>query len=746
MAAMLISNSKPGGYLLLCLSFCIYHVSAQVKVSGTTADSSKTPVSAGTVKTLAAATVVSEGKIYEQKVDRFVFNVEKSTLANGSNGWEAISRTPGVTVNGNRLGLIGRGDVIVMVNDRRIQLSGDELFAYLSSIPTDNIATVEVVTSPGARYDASGAGGIIIIRLKKSKTEGLLLTGTATYEQRPSGPSESGNIAYNYKQKNLTIYGFANLGRKETSPVEYLNIYYPQSTWSSQTARDQVRRTGAIQFGLDLDLGKSNSISFVTDWNPHNTSTEEASGQTQIFAPASSIVDSVIELHNSIHTTTHYNNFDLSFRRTTDKNGSFYLFTLDYLNYDTKQVQTLDSYTDLKNVTGGVFNTFSNSPQTINNYSFKFDYQKNLPKKAGIGFGTKVVRSVTDNNYSLYISGDSAQPPSLDTGQSNHFNYTEDVLSAYVTINKTWKNSSLVIGLRGEQTDIKGKLITQDTINTQSYFKLFPSFSYMYVINKTNRLNLNYTQRITRPQFSDLNPFRYYYNEYSYKQGNPALLPSYIHTLELVYTYKDKYTARPFLLITDNFFIQVPIIDTATQVSNFTKQNIGTIISAGINLFIPVSITPWWTLNNTLYWFNYSMNVSYLNAPFRYNQSTSYAYLSNQFILSRRSGVTAEINGNYQSASQIFLNKYRPNGYVDCGLKWTFDQKRSTIAFNAFDLFHTFPQRFSTLFGSLDYNFYNKTETRYFRFSFVRKFGKQTVKDRHANRSGNAEEVHRVDN
>jgi hypothetical protein len=140
------------------------------------------------------------------------------------------------------------------------------------------------------------------------------------------------------------------------------------------------------------------------------------------------------------------------------------------------------------------------------------------------------------------------------------------------------------------------------------------------------------------------------------------------------------------------------------------------------------------------------MKLPYLNEMLDYGQLTFYGYLSNQFAISAKKNINAEINFNYQSTSQIFLYRIRPNGYVDAGIKWGFAKKRATLAMNVYDIFKTYPQQQVVNFASQHYTFKNAYESRYLRFTFTYRFGKQTVKDRKASRTGNAEEFNRASN
>jgi outer membrane receptor protein involved in Fe transport len=366
-------------------------------------------------------------------------------------------------------------------------------------------------------------------------------------------------------------------------------------------------------------------------------------------------------------------------------------------------------------------------------------------KGLSLSAGLRTTFTTTDNNFRFY-RGFNQGPLTEDPNQSNHFNYQENVQAAYVSMNKTAKKFSFVAGLRAEYTDITGELIDQHEINKQHYLKLFPSLNFQHKLNKNSKLTVTYGRRINRPSFSDLNPFKYYVNQYNYSEGNPALRPSYSNNAEITYTYKEKYSIAAYALLTDNFFQQIPFIDTSNNTAYFTRQNLGAIDAYGVHTHAPFRINSRWTVNSTLYLFYYTMKLPYLNETLDYGQFTFYGYLNNQFVISAKKNINAEINLNYQSLSQIFLYRYRPNGYVDAGVKWGFAKKRATLAVNVYDIFKTYPQQQVVNFASQHYTFKNAYESRYLRLTFTYRFGKQTIKDRKASKTGNAEEFNRASN
>src|SRR4030095_1737463 len=124
--------------------------------------------------------------------------------------------------------------------------------------------------------------------------------------------------------------------------------------------------------------------------------------------------------------------------------------------------------------------------------------------------------------------------------RSNHFIYDENINAAYITVNKQLKKWSLQGGLRVENTIAKGFQVTNDSTFKRDFTNLFPSAFISYAIDKNNSLTVSYSRRITRPSYQDLNPFTYFLDSLSYRQGNPYLLPQFSHNIELSHAFKGK--------------------------------------------------------------------------------------------------------------------------------------------------------------------------------------------------------------
>ena len=690
---------------------------------------------------LAEVQVTARKQVFERRPDMLIFNVENSLTAIGGTALDAISKAPGVYKTDNSISIQGNNQVSIMVNDRLIKLSGSELINYLNSIPSYNIKRIEIITNPSAKYDAEGLGGILNIVLKKPANQGLLINSRATYEQRKN-PAYGENINFNYQANKLSLYGFVNSLRAISNPIEVTQITYPNSFWSTSNNRYIKRNINNFQFGADYQINKKLVIGFLAEGNIYFTSSENAHSTTEIFNSSRSNIDSSLSVQNRINTKTIFNTYNINLKNNIDDKGSFFSIDLDYLRSHNLLNQNFGSVTALPD--NSFVNPVSNlnfSPQLADIYDAKFD-ARNFLKNYIIEWGGKVSFSKIDNDYTVndVISGVAV----IDTSRTNHFLYQENIQSIYGSIDRKWKKVEIKLGLRGEYTEITANSITLDEISRQNYLKLFPTGYILYNIDENNKVNLNYGIRIQRPGFSDLNPFKYYINTYTFSEGNPQLRPAYTNSFSANYSFQDKYFLSLYARITNGYFQQVPLINDANNSLFYTRENVGKVVQTGISLTIPVQITKWYNLDWEPILYETKQNDGFQNNNIAYNQLSFYNYVNNQFTISKKQSIFAELDYIYSSKTRSFVYVNDPYSSVDFTIRKSLFNKLGSISFSIFDIFHTSPNAsiYQTT-GQLLY-FKNNYESRYTRVTFSYKFGNQKTQGKRNRESGNSSERSRL--
>ncbi|MBN8782185.1 MAG: outer membrane beta-barrel protein [Terrimonas ferruginea] len=673
-------------------------------------------------KSLQDVVVSSQLPTIERKIDRFVLDVSKSPLVLGSNAYEVLGRTPLIHVSNESVSMIGKGQVQVMINGRLIRLAGADLVNYLSSISASNILRIEIITMPPSRYDASGNSGLINLVLKKPTGSGLGGSIYGVYHQTyyPSG-EWGANITWN--KKGLSIWGALYYKKGKTLPVENAITDYDQQSWSQQLFRRQLEERGTAQVNVDYEINKRNNLSFYYVGQLSGPA-EYGAGMTSIISKTGNSMDSLFRTNNDISMNINAHNFSLQYKHVFDTLGQKNLtLQADYYDYSNDKAQKLRSenfYADGES-TGISINDRSLAPQAIHIATAGVDYEQAI-KKLKLNIGSKYTDISIDNDFRYLINGVTNDPT-----KSNHFKYQERVAAPYLTLNWEVKKFSFQAGIRGEYTSTLGRSVTSNTTNKKSYFNLFPTAYVLYKGNNPkNSLVLSYGRRIDRPKYSDLNPFRYYFNMYQYAEGNPFLLPAFTNNFELNYVCLGKYIFNFYYQHTSRVISQMPFVDGYSGLISYTRGNIGIQNGAGVNIIVPVKITGWWEASNTVSTFLRDQKIDFPGSELQFSKWAWSAVNNNIFKVHPKRNLTAELNIAYNSPAWSTI--YRFDGYftVNAGLRMTVIQNKLIAAVNLYDVFYSMNPEFKTLPNSLPYSIHynNRNDTRKLRLVVVYNFGK----------------------
>lgn len=195
----------------------------------------------------------------QQKIDRFVFNVDQTVSGSVGTANDALKSTPGVKVSNDKLEIVGKGKVRVMVNDKMIRLSGEDLHTYLNNIPADNIERIEVISTPPAKYEAEGDSGLINIVLKEAKQDSWSNTIRTNYKQA-TYPSFGIGDAFLYHKGKFEISASVDATKGYNQRINVLNLYYDQETWREPINMKNKLDNISGKFNLDYNLSKMATI------------------------------------------------------------------------------------------------------------------------------------------------------------------------------------------------------------------------------------------------------------------------------------------------------------------------------------------------------------------------------------------------------------------------------------------------------------------------------------------------------
>lgn len=507
------------------------------------------------VKSIEGVTMTK--KVFQKKADRMVYDVAASPSTKGSTAFDLLKETPTVTnTDDKEFKILGKSAVAIYINGRKSNMNSDALLALLKSTPSENISKVEVISVPGSEYDVSGNTGIINIVMKKRNDNGL--NGTLRMENEKSYyDSPSSGLSLNFRKNK--IGGNFNAGYSESTHREEMILENGDATHKTVS-------NGYIKFpNKDFTLGGtldytpndknyfSWSINTVFDRSNNNdVHMFNTNFEKNVLTDSSLMLASGNDRSKNISTELHYD-------RNQDERGSKLKLNAGYLYYQKTENTYNRSYKAPSMVLSSGFN--QTTPQNIHNYSFQADEILKLKDESMVSFGGNFNTTKTDNN-TLFEAGDGYTFTKSDD-LSNHFVYNETIGALYGNYEKNFSKKFMAkVGLRYEMTFTKGDILGKDDPFyhfTKNYQNFLPFLSMNYSINDNNSLSYNFSSRVRRPSFWELNPVRNYTTKTNYIQNNPFMIPSKIYGGELTYMYKNAYFLTLGHSYTQDASTQIPL-------------------------------------------------------------------------------------------------------------------------------------------------------------------------------------------
>ncbi|MBM3425657.1 MAG: TonB-dependent receptor, partial [Bacteroidetes bacterium] len=460
--------------------------------------------------------------------DKTIVNVEGTVMAEGANALDVLGRSPGVFVTSDgSINLNGRTGVTVMINDRPMYMSVADLTSFLRSMPADNIKSIEVMTSPSARFDAEGAAGVINIQLKKNTVDGVFGNVMIGGRYNGKGAPNTG-LTLNVKKGKWTSNGTFNYNEDvEINDLEIARNFQLEGGKSTflQDSRIVERShtpsfTGAANYELTptQNLGINVQASTSTS-NGLNTSGTSISNPGQSNKSSFTSINDSEDQRSRLFTNLHYD-------AKLDTLGGKISADLDLTVMDMSSEALLtNSYSNGLNpptLSRDRVLTLNDMYYTI--FTSKVDWIQ--PLKGGKVLEAGLKGSWVESDNDLDLSRGISDAPLQPDPNSNRFIYQENVLAAYSSLKGDFsKKLSYQAGLRMEYSDVTGTSKTLNQVNRQEYVNLFPSMFLQHKISDSYQVVYNVNRRITRPNYRLLNPFVYYIDPLTTEKGNPSLRP-----------------------------------------------------------------------------------------------------------------------------------------------------------------------------------------------------------------------------
>ncbi|WP_158963311.1 outer membrane beta-barrel family protein [Myroides fluvii] len=692
---------------------------------------------------LDSITITAKKKLIERKVDRLVFHVENSVVSQGGNVLDVLNIAPNISVRNNQIIIIGKSELSVMINNKMLKLSGDDLLGYLKNIKSEDISTIEVITNPPANYEAEGNSGIININLKRETQKDWYVDLGAFFKQ--SKYSQVGQtLIVAYTKKAISFYGSINHNDGlYFNRTEDTTIYYSDKMYRSLSEmKYDYRANNAINLGLDYELNKKTTIGIqylVTD----NTIKGEEKNDTYIENEEKYLLQTLST------TNIEKRNGSLNFYSTykIDSIGSKAMLNVDYFNYSSNNSRSFitKQYDDfIHYVSGNDYQAENGSKQDIKNYATQLDIEQKL-NGVDISYGAKF--SHTQNNSQSRFQALNSEMLALkdgtNDGTNDDFTYAESIAAVYISgSKKIGKHLEITAGLRVERTNTKGNSTTLSQTNNNLYTKLFPTVYFMYKLNEFHAFSLNYGRRINRPSYSILNPFVRYINQTTTSEGNPFLQPYQTDNYELNYNYKNNWNTTVYLSTSNNIFNQVNYI-TNDNINSITKyENFYNQFTWGITenyRFNPFHFMES-VLAATIY--NKQIKSSLPQTLQSYQSWSAFFQLGNEIFLTKNKNWVIVMNYWAQLSEYESIYKRKALSSFDVGFKAVFLNQSLVLSMYGADLLRTAKMDNVSNFNGIVNHAKNYEDRQFIRIAVNYTLGKSSFRS-NENKPSNEEEKNR---
>lgn len=545
--------------------------------------------------------IVVKAPLIRREADRIVLNVAANPLSANKDAQELLKTAPGVWATDDRLSIYGQGGTSVYIDDRKVNMSGNQLMTYLKSIQSSSIATIEIIPKAGAEYSADSSGGVIRINLKRNRVDGL------------NGSAGLNVTAGEYKQ---WINPFVNLGlhtgrwtvnfngNVNGSPSErYTSHEETTNSAASQEMTGVARHKnkaiqGNMSLGIFYEPTDRDKIGLQFDYNP-NKSRNQSTSETYMSSP-----DLNGSTSGSYNSQDRFHNFNVAFNwaHSTDSKGSVLKLISNY-NYQSSSVDedNVMRWSYLPN--DSVYRTDSRNRYNV--FVTDLSFRKVFNPSWNLNIGAKYTLNDVSNNsfHKFFKDGTWLMNPGFDYDTS----YDENIVAVYATANGRAGRWNFKAGIRGEYSETNGGVANYDR------FDLFPNANVSYSLTEKGdyTVAMGYYRNIRRPSFQSLNPVVRQISDYTYTVGNTNLTPSFTDAVSLDFVLAGRFTIAAGYSMTDN-----PIRQMFTSNPDYPERLYLTWDNEGKdrNIFIHgdgfINITKWWNLYSSLTYMITSQKLS----------------------------------------------------------------------------------------------------------------------------------------
>lgn len=659
--------------------------------------------------------VRAEKSTVEFKLDKRVFNVGQDLSSSGASALEVLNHVPSVTVSiEGVISLRGSSGVQILI-DGKPSVLADEGSNALGSLTADMIEKIEVITNPSANYESEGTSGIINIILKKEEKKGA-----------------NGSVSLNFGWPHNHSLGFSmNYRTQKFNLFTQLGVGY--RSLPNYNLAENNNRSDSIKIlseGINYRNEQFNNIVLGSDYyiNQYNTMTLSGNFAYEIEQQPSETKfesyygDALMDKWTRTEETSALNpkfQYDFNYKKEfKDTSEHTLLFTTLAQFFAKDQSSVFSNRSELTNTTLPQQRTRTSFKQA--DWTYKLDYNKPFSNKITLGTGAQYVINDVGNDYQ--VENEVAGTFYTDSSLTNNFEYVQKVLGIYGTGSYEGKKWGVKLGLRGENTDLKTRLVNTNEQNNQNYFNFFPSLHTSYKISRMISMQAGYSRRIFRPRLWDLNPFFNISNNFNIRRGNPYLQPEFTDSYELnsIYIFeKVSMNLGVYYRYTTEVVERVSIFEN--NVNTVLPMNIGTNQMTGVEFNAKYTANKWLTINGDFNYNYFNRKGTFQSQVFDFTGNKWTSRLTTKFKINK--AIDYEMTGNYESGFKTIQGSEAQQIYLDAGLRIKIWKGKGVINLSARDIFASRINR-TTVDQSNYYLYSYRQRGRFLTLGFSYGFGK----------------------
>ncbi|MEN2489333.1 TonB-dependent receptor [Flavobacterium sp. B11] len=682
--------------------------------------------------------IVSKTQTVQNKIDKMVYNAANDLNSQGGVATDVLKNVPmiSVDIDGN-VELQGNPNIRFLINGKPSSIFGASVSDALQSIPASQIKSIEVITSPGAKYDAAGTGGIINIVLKESKVQGI----NSSINLSAGTRLENGSFNLNARKGNFGVgvyfSGNKQLTTKTKSSSDRISYNATRDSINRlyQNGTSPFTRSG-YQTGINANwsITPKDELTATLGYNhfENNSSGITLQDQTSSLADGTVLSEIMSERNSVSNFKNNAIDWSLGYKKTFDREDQElnFLVTSSYGKSTNDASQETD-YRDNVNPTSGLR---SYNPGNDHQVELSLDFVRPISKGFVFEMGSKVSLENINSNVitdTLALDGSYIN----NQGQTYGFQYKRNIYAAYASTSFSLFKNFLEgrAGLRYERTNTTADFVG---VSIPDYNTFAPSFTVQHKFNENESVKFSYSYRIERPDYEELNPFFNISDPHNISTGNPFLKPEIGNRFELGYSKNftnnaNIYFSGYYRRNTDDiqsFSTYHSVLNVNgtdyTDVTLTQRYNIGTQTDIGASLFGSIKIDEKLNIRSTIEFGDRTTTNPSLPTVSGFNYRAN-LNLSYQFAPS----FTGEIFGNYRSSQKNIQGNRPASFFYNLALRKQFLQKSASIGLTMANPFNKYMSQRSTKYGA-SFNQVNIKEipVQSFGISFSYKFGKLEFK------------------